>query len=454
MSDTTAKKPKEKKEKDPINLFYMIRKTYPMWFKTNPVYATVHVIISIIHGASHGVQVLATQLFFDAVYDTFLGKKELNHAIMYLLLYAGVTFASQILNAVHNFMTEQHWSKCRGIQNVEIARKSCLINPVEYENPKRLDDINKAKNGVDSACGFILTTMTIFAFYLPYFGFMGFYLNNLKPTLILALLLVFIPVIISQLLRSNVFSKLEDKVAPFRREYDAYKDDACGRGKYKETRILGAFSYFKSLFTESIASLSKAEWKAHKRSVLIDTLFITLQLLGYGGILFLLVTYLLAGEISVGAFAAVFSSIGLMFAIMNEVIQRHIGTVANNFGQIRNFLRFLEIPERTGGEAFGKRSDIVVSGANFRYPNAEKDSLTGINLTIKSGETIAIVGENGAGKTTLVRLITGLYNPTEGKVTINGRDISGVNYRALFEGTSGIFQKYQRYSLTLARNYH
>jgi ATP-binding cassette subfamily B protein len=454
MSDTTSSTPvNEKKVKDPINLLYMVRKMYPIWFKSNPAYATVNALLAIVHGVSHAVNTMMTQLFFDAVYNVYLGKTEFKWAVIWLLLYSAAYLATNVLNAVHNFTTQQHWQRTQGIANVEIARKSSLINPAEYENPKRLDDINKAEAGAGSACQFVFTTLTLVVFYLPYFLFMALYLHNLKPTLIFALLLVFVPVLASQIMRSSIFSKLEDKAAPFRREHGAYREDACGGGAFKETRILGTFTLFNKLFKQAINSLNAAEWHAQKRSTLISALFNTLSLIGYGGILFMLVKYLLAGEITVGAFAAVFGSIGMLFGIMEEAITRHVGNVANNFGQIRNFIRFLEIPERKGGtEPFDKKGDIVVENANFRYPNAENDSLKGINLTVKAGETIAIVGENGAGKTTLVKLIMGLYNPIEGKVTINGRDVSDVNYRTLFEGVSGIYQKYQRYALTLREN--
>jgi ATP-binding cassette subfamily B protein len=209
----------------------------------------------------------------------------------------------------------------------------------------------------------------------------------------------------------------------------------------------------KNLLEDTISSLNKAIWHANKRSALIDFGFNTLSLLGYGGILFLLVKYLLDGEISVGAFAAVFNSIGMLFGVMNEVISMHLGNLANNFGQIRNFLRFLDIPsDKRSDVTISKKDGITIENASFKYPNAEKDSLKNINLTIKPGETIAIVGENGAGKTTLVKLLTGLYKPTEGSVKIGENDVNNISYRSLFENVSGVFQKYQRYALTLKEN--
>jgi len=409
--------------------------------------------MSVLHGVSYGVTVLVTQMFFDAVYNTSIGENTFRDVIIALIIYAAVNIASNILHAVHNFSHGVKHSRIHGFMNMEISKKSALIDPAEYENPKRLDDINKASNGAGTAISFEFIVSTVFTFYLPYFIFMGFYLTNLKPTLILCLLFVFVPVLTAQVLRSSVFSKLEDKAAPIRREFDAYQDATGGKNFYKETRNLGSFKYLKNLLMDSIKSLNAAYWNANKRSALIDFGFNTLSLLGYGGIMFLLVKYLLDGEISVGAFAAVYGSIGMLFGIMHNMISQNIAHVADNFGLIRNYLRFLDIPSNKRTDLnISKKDGIIIENASFKYPNAEKDSLKNINLTVKPGETIAIVGENGAGKTTLVKLLTGLYKPTEGSVKIGETDINTISYRSLFENISGVFQNYQRYALTLKEN--
>ena len=79
---------------------------------------------------------------------------------------------------------------------------------------------------------FILTS------YLPYFIFMGWYLYSVKPTLALSIVIIFIPVALTQLLRTGIFSKLEDESAPLRREYEYYERCICHREYFKETRIL------------------------------------------------------------------------------------------------------------------------------------------------------------------------------------------------------------------------
>jgi len=443
----------EKKVKDPINLMYMTKKIFPICFKSKPSYFIFNRITSLLQGISIGVNVMFAQIFFDAIYKASIGEKTFHSVITAFVLYVISIFATDILNAVDDFSFQVQHLRILGYMTMEINKKSALIDPIEYENPKRLDDINKTRNGALPAIKFHFMTAAIITRYLSYFIFMGFYLSTLKPTLILCLMFVFVPVLITQIFRSSIFSKLEDKSASIRRTFDAYNDAACGKNFYKETRSLGSFKYFKNLIENTINSLNAAIWSANKRNALMDLLFNTFSLLGYGGVLFLLVKYLLNGEISVGAFAAVYASIGMLFDRMEEFISRILGNIALDFGLTRNFLRFLDIPsDNRANLKINKKNSIAVKNVSFKYPNTERNALKNINLTVNPGETIAIVGENGAGKTTLVKLLTGLYKPTKGSVKIDATDVNNISYKSLFEKVSGVFQKYQKYALTLREN--
>jgi len=98
------------------------------------------------------------------------------------------------------------------------------------------------------------------------------------------------------------------------------------------------------------------------------------------------------------------------------------------------------------------REGIVLENIHFRYPGAEEDVLKGINLTIRPGERIAFVGENGAGKTTLVKLLCRLYDPIDGRITLDGADLRGYSLADLHDQVGVIFQDFARYEFTVGRN--
>lgn len=204
---------------------------------------------------------------------------------------------------------------------------------------------------------------------------------------------------------------------------------------------------------DALKLLNKLSFRANVKTNLAELAMRLLTVAGYIGILYMLFDALMKGEITVGAFAAVFNSIGMLYGIMEEVICRHIGNIAQNLGTIQNYLNFLSLPEPEGTIAeLPEACDISLKDVTFAYPKAEKNAINKLNLTIKNGETVAIVGENGSGKSTLIRLITGLYKPTEGEVFYGDVSSKELKLSALAENTSAVFQKFGHYQMTLSDN--
>lgn len=89
---------------------------------------------------------------------------------------------------------------------------------------------------------------------------------------------------------------------------------------------------------------------------------------------------------------------------------------------------------------------------SYRYPEAEKDTISSMNLLIRPGEKLAIVGLNGAGKTTLVKLICGFLDPTEGQVLLNGKDIREYNRKDYYKLFAAVFQEFSILATTIEAN--
>jgi len=249
--------------------------------------------------------------------------------------------------------------------------------------------------------------------------------------------------------KSRIYGKLEDAVAPLRREYGHYID-CMGE---KETRVLGGIGYFKARLIETLKIFNKENWVSIKKSELFDASMSLITLCGYGAVLFLFIRSLVTGSISVASFAAIFASIDSMFRFMSLALNFSLSTVSQNLGLVRNYMRFCNMEERGGTrQPLQLESGIQLHGVSFIYPNTDKKAVNDISLDIQTGEIIAIVGENGSGKSTLVKLLTGLYTPTQGSVTVFGRDTSKESTASLYQGMSAVFQNFQKYKMTLKAN--
>ena len=438
--------------REKISYFSMLAFLFPKCVKAAPILAVVINFVAVVHGVSHGFEMIVNRYLFDAVTEAAKnGSPE--GLLVPVLAFGALYLAKTFLNGLHNFLYYPWFQKSIGAMRILLSKKSAGLDPIAFENPELLDDIEKAKEGVSNAFNVPANYVVILTFYLPFFIVSASFLFTIKPLLLLLMIAMFVPAILMLIVRTRQYSSLEDRSAPLRRKFEYFETAVCGKESFKETRLFGAAGFFKKLYDDSLILLNKEIWKTEKKTVLTELFLRLFMLAGYFGVLVALFYYLIRGEISVGSFAAVFGSLGLICNIIEEIVVMHLGNMAKDIGKVQNLMRFLKMPERSGSDDYVNHgADIILENVSFRYPGAAGDAVKDVCLTVKAGETLAIVGENGAGKTTLVRLICGIYLPTGGKVTIGGVDTAGLAPDRIYANTSAVFQKVQRYQMSLFDN--
>lgn len=399
-----------------------------------------------IHGLSWTGQVVATQLFFDTAQRVYDGKAKVWFLIVTLLGMIGAYALTQVMNGVDNCFANIYYLAIHKYNNLKIFKKIDELNCAQFESTKKLDMINKAVSGSDSTVWVGFTLMDVFLFYTTYFLSMGVYLFQLKPVLSVCIVVVFLPCYLTDLISIKKFRMLEDKSAPIRRESEYYEKYASD---IKETRILGVTDHFKKLFCLKLTKLNDMTYETQRYKKMLQLIMNLMQVAGYGFIILLTMCYVMKNEISVGAFAAVLSSIDCLFGFMSEVITERIGWASENVGNVQNFFAFLNDDVKQEKIVYKVDADsIELRNVSFRYPSAESDALKDVNLKIKNGETIAVMGINGSGKSTLCKLLLGLYKPTKGKIYF------GNNFRNNSQdlNASAVFQNFCRYKISLKEN--
>ena len=126
--------------------------------------------------------------------------------------------------------------------------------------------------------------------------------------------------------------------------------------------------------------------------------------------------------------------------------------------QLRHLREFLELADE-GEEPVNKlrpprplHHGIRFHGVSFRYPGSVRPVITDFNMTLSPGDRVALVGENGAGKSTIVRLLLGLYQPTQGRITVDGVDLAEMDLAAWRLMATAVFQDFMCYPLTVYEN--
>lgn len=427
-------------------LIYNSIKGIRIVFHAEPRMLLLHVFFTFLHGLSWTLQVVFTQRFFDSAQNLVQKNVDLTSSMMALLCMIASYAFCQIMNGVDNCHARILNLAIAKHTNQSIFHRIDKLDCIEFEDTNRLDSINKAMNGGGNIVWMCLTLSDTVFFYMTYFILMGIYLFMLKPILSISILAIFIPCLISNIIQIKTFRDLEKISAPIRRECDYYEGCASD---VRETRLWGATDHFKKIFYSCLKKLNQLTLRAQLRKNAINLLLDSITIIGYGFILFMIIFLVLRQEITVGAFAAVLASIGRLFSFMSEVISERISWASENVAALDNYIAFIE--EDTVDESkmiTCQPSDIILDGVEFTYPASEKYALKNINLTIKSGQTVAIVGENGSGKTTLCRLLLGIFSPTKGQISIGSTPIERVSN----ENRSAVFQNYCKYKMTLKKN--
>ncbi len=282
----------------------------------------------------------------------------------------------------------------------------------------------------------------------------------LSPVLLLSLV-VHVAVIMwtSKLTHDYEYSKKEETSKAWRR-ISYYQRTTLDFSYGKDIRIFNLRNRIMDNYQAEINAFVKLFAGIKNREFLLSlcgivTLLIS-NVLTYG----ILVQNVVNG-MPVSSFTMYTAMVVSLMALMLE-FGKDLAFIWNEGEYVNDFYRLLDAPlvlegEKTaaavlGTDSTGKTLEIVFDHVTFRYPGTEKNIFTDLNFTIHSGERLAIVGVNGAGKSTLVKLMTGLFAPTEGHIYINGVDIITLKKSELYSLYSAVFQEVNVLAFTIREN--
>ncbi len=441
----------KKDRKKSISIVTMLRRLLPIATKGNVGRFVAGQLSTVLLMATLLAETIVTAQILNAV-DAAIVTHSYAGPLFWLGMMALVQIFNPLLNGTTNLYLQDLMNRAYGNVAVGLQKKLARIPTSEFEVPSTLDAINKADAGASVASAIVIMVLLSVFGYIPFFIGVSIYLYTLKPILAIAPVVVFIPVMTAQVLKVKMFGDLEEAAAPERRKVDYYERCIGDREFFKETRLIGAFAYFKKLYTDSVKAMNKVIKKTEVKAGVMELVMQALSVCGYGLLFYMLIVALMDGDISVGEFAAVFASISGLFGMMDEMIRSNVGDVMQEKELAVNILKLLDLPERTGDKSADVSQGIELRNVHFTYPGSKNESICGVNLELRPKETLAIVGTNGAGKTTLVKLLTGIYTPSDGVVLHGGVSTQEIKPDELFKNTSAVFQDFGRYKMTLDTN--
>jgi len=248
-----------------------------------------------------------------------------------------------------------------------------------------------------------------------------------------------------------------------RRQLDYLRYVGASDVSAKEVKLFGLARFLVDRYAELSAEFFEANRALAVRRAVVSSALALLGTLGYYGayaaIIYLTVTghRSPAGPFTIG----VLTFLAASFRQSRDLIQRTLLTVSQLVEQslyLEDLFSFLAVEPRIRSRAGAMPvpnplvEGFVFEDVGFHYPGQERWAVRHLSFRLRPGERMALVGENGAGKTTLAKLLARLYDPSEGRILLDGRDLREYDVESLRRAVGVIFQDFFRYDFTIAEN--
>lgn len=364
-----------------------------------------------------------------------------------------------------NMVRNHNMMKAKKLMNLdyELVEKESLqdslvgLQYLEMTGVHNFASFGKALGNLcGSLVGFIISLYFSIAFFKADFSFRGF--NNVTMDFIfIALFMLFNTLSFSELSKANreagKTTKESNGILRYTRSYmniiydyktgkdvrlyDMHLAENAGE-KYKENM----YHVYSSFWVKLGRGNTVAEILSSILSVIIF-MFVGMKAL--------------YGAISIGEIMLYIGAINNISKNSTEIVKSLSLIIPSDIYREKLF-RFMDLNNFKGNKEskvtkeLHNKCEIEFKNISFKYPDTDKWVLKNVSLKFKVGEKLAIVGMNGSGKTTLIKLLLGLYEPTEGEIILNGKNIKSYSYDDYLDIFSVVFQDFKLFSLTLGEN--
>jgi ATP-binding cassette subfamily B protein len=340
--------------------------------------------------------------------------------------------------------------------NLEILRKAQTLELRHFQDPEFYDQLTRARREAThrplSVAAELLGLLSALTTLL---GFVALLLS-FSVVAVALLLVAAIPAALAELRFSRVAFELRNRRATDARmlgylEYVLASDEHA-----KEVMMLGLGPTLLSRYEH----VSEDIWRDERSLAIRRTLWVVLlsqlgTLTFYGCYAFIAIQAAM-GELGLGdmtMYVLAFRSGQLSF----QAILLALGSLYEHDLYMSNLLGFLAIPVASHPPMLAPAPEreergIRFENVGFRYPEQDRFALRNIDMLIPPGQTLALVGHNGAGKTTFIKLLSGLYEPSEGRILLDGRDLRSYPREELRRRLAVVFQDYNQYQLSVREN--
>ena len=445
--------------------FWKALRNTPQAFKlvwqASPTAAIAGTVLTVITGLLPAAQAWAGKLIIDTIMDAISSQIDPVEGIKLVLPYLGLEFALVLIRSLSTQLKSLFdrilQSQLTNLVNSLIIEKAIVLDLQFFEDSEFYDMLQNARRQADvSTLRIINSTLQMVQQIITLISLI-FVLIQFNPWLVLIIFLTAIPTFLSQSQYAALSFRAVSHRAPESRLLNYLEMILTGNDTVKEIKLFGLGKpllerfkiLFNQFFEEDKAIAKKKTFAGIGWGLLSNIAYYA----SYGWIVFRTI----AGMITLGDMTMYLANFRQAQTSLSSLLDSLNSLYESNLF-LDNLLDYLAIQPKLVSPVNGKiapapiKQGIEFRHVSFKYPGADTYVLQDINFFIRPAERIALVGLNGAGKTTLIKLLTRLYDPTEGQILMDGVDLREFDLTSLNQRFGVIFQDFVRYQFSVKEN--
>jgi ATP-binding cassette, subfamily B, bacterial len=340
--------------------------------------------------------------------------------------------------------------------SVRLMEHAATLDLAHFEDPAFYDHLERARRQTTSRIGLLAQLLSIGQDGLTLIS-LGAALVVFSPWLLLLLAVAVLPSFFGETHFASLEYSMQFRWTPERRQLDYLRYVAASDRTAKEVQSFGLSPWLIDRFRKLSWRFYDENKRLSIRKARVSTLLSLIGTLGYYSAYAIILVRATRGELTIGTLTFLAGSFARSRQLI-EVLLMSAGGIYQQCLYLKDLFDFFEmkpsIASAPGAPAVPRpiREGFVFEDVGFQYPGSDAWAVRHVSFNLQPGERVAFVGENGAGKTTLTKLLARLYDPTEGRILLDGVDLREYDIHSVRRAIGVIFQDFVKYDFRFDEN--
>ncbi|MDO6390720.1 ABC transporter ATP-binding protein [Pontibacter sp. BT731] len=454
-----AKEADDKKSfREQVGALKNLPKFFRLIWNTSPSMTIGNVLLRLVKSAIPLAMLYVGKLIIDEVIGLIdvTGERDLSFLWILVAAELGLAILSDIFNRGITLLDSLLGDLFSNNTSVQLIEHAARLDLAQFEDATFYDKLERARR--QTITRVVLMSQVLSQLQdMVTIAFLAVGLIAFNPWLILILLVAVIPSFLGETHFNERTYSLSRSWTPERRELDYLRYIGASDETAKEIKTFNLSGFLATRFKQ----LSDRYYALNKslivRRAVWGSALSSLGTLAYYGAYIFILAQTVAGAITVGTLTFLAGSFSNMRGLLQGIMTR-FSQIAESALYLQDLFDFLELKPQITPPANPLsiprpiKEGFTFENVGFKYHNSEKWAVRHLSFHLQAGEKLALVGENGAGKTTLVKLLARLYEPSEGRILLDGIDLREYDLNDLRHQVGIIFQDYVRFQMTASDN--